>query len=80
MTSVRISSRATYNTGLFILDLNRAPWGCGKLVSCHSIQSLSDPRQVLGPRFGRWVRVYGHMYVIVDILTSEANARFRMAR
>lgn len=27
--SVRISSVATYNTGLFILDLNRAPWGCG---------------------------------------------------
>ncbi|KAJ7783817.1 glycoside hydrolase family 16 protein, partial [Mycena maculata] len=28
-SSVRISSIATYNTGLFILDLNRAPWGCG---------------------------------------------------
>ncbi|GJE86093.1 glycoside hydrolase family 16 protein [Phanerochaete sordida] len=27
--SVRISSWAQYNTGLFILDLNRAPWGCG---------------------------------------------------
>ncbi|KAF8164022.1 hypothetical protein BJ912DRAFT_1005152 [Pholiota molesta] len=27
--SVRIASNATYNTGLFILDLNRAPWGCG---------------------------------------------------
>lgn len=27
--SVRISSQAVYNTGLFILDLNRAPWGCG---------------------------------------------------
>ncbi|KAF8898715.1 glycoside hydrolase family 16 protein [Infundibulicybe gibba] len=27
--SVRISSKAQYNTGLFILDLNRAPWGCG---------------------------------------------------
>ncbi|KIK06982.1 glycoside hydrolase family 16 protein [Laccaria amethystina LaAM-08-1] len=26
--SVRISSQAQYNTGLFILDLNRAPWGC----------------------------------------------------
>ncbi|KAJ7597059.1 glycoside hydrolase family 16 protein [Mycena floridula] len=26
--SVRISSLAQYNTGLFILDLNRAPWGC----------------------------------------------------
>ncbi|KAJ7071006.1 glycoside hydrolase family 16 protein [Mycena amicta] len=26
---VRISSIAQYNTGLFILDLNRAPWGCG---------------------------------------------------
>ncbi|KAF9044712.1 glycoside hydrolase family 16 protein [Hymenopellis radicata] len=27
--SVRISSYAQYNTGLFILDLNHAPWGCG---------------------------------------------------
>jgi len=27
--SVRISSLATYTTGLFVLDLNRAPWGCG---------------------------------------------------
>jgi len=28
--SIRIESIATYNTGLFILDLNQAPWGCGK--------------------------------------------------
>ncbi|KAF5374757.1 hypothetical protein D9758_000273 [Tetrapyrgos nigripes] len=28
-SSVRISSKALYNTGLFILDVNRAPWGCG---------------------------------------------------
>ncbi|KAI0304861.1 concanavalin A-like lectin/glucanase domain-containing protein [Russula brevipes] len=27
--SVRVSSHAVYNTGLFILDINRAPWGCG---------------------------------------------------
>ncbi|KAF8509815.1 concanavalin A-like lectin/glucanase domain-containing protein [Gautieria morchelliformis] len=26
--SVRISSQKRYNGGLFILDLNRAPWGC----------------------------------------------------
>ncbi|KAL1719504.1 glycoside hydrolase family 16 protein [Schizophyllum commune] len=26
--SVRISSYKQYNTGLFILDLNKAPWGC----------------------------------------------------
>ncbi|EGO01749.1 glycoside hydrolase family 16 protein [Serpula lacrymans var. lacrymans S7.3] len=26
--SVRISSQAIYNTGLFILDLDMAPWGC----------------------------------------------------
>ena len=32
-SSVRISSYAQYNTGLFILDLNRAPWGCGKSAS-----------------------------------------------
>jgi len=28
-SSVRITSKKVYNTGLFILDLNRAPWGCG---------------------------------------------------
>ncbi|KAJ3526186.1 hypothetical protein NM688_g8288 [Phlebia brevispora] len=27
--SVRVSSTKQYNTGLFILDLNQAPWGCG---------------------------------------------------
>ncbi|KJA19486.1 glycoside hydrolase family 16 protein [Hypholoma sublateritium FD-334 SS-4] len=27
-SSVRISSTKVYNGGLFILDLNRAPWGC----------------------------------------------------
>ncbi|KAN0100650.1 glycoside hydrolase family 16 protein [Tylopilus felleus] len=27
--SVRISSQAVYNTGLFVLDLDMAPWGCG---------------------------------------------------
>ncbi|KAF7339449.1 Glycoside hydrolase family 16 protein [Mycena sanguinolenta] len=27
-SSVRVSSIAQYNTGLFILDVNRAPWGC----------------------------------------------------
>ncbi|KAI0033145.1 glycoside hydrolase family 16 protein, partial [Vararia minispora EC-137] len=26
--SVRVSSKVTYNTGLFILDANHAPWGC----------------------------------------------------
>lgn len=28
-SSVRISSQAMYNTGLFVLDLDMAPWGCG---------------------------------------------------
>ena len=27
--SVRITSVTTYNNGLFVLDLNTAPWGCG---------------------------------------------------
>lgn len=27
--SVRVSSNKLYNTGLFVLDINRAPWGCG---------------------------------------------------
>ena len=29
IVSVRIQSNAAYNGGLFILDLNMAPWGCG---------------------------------------------------
>ncbi|OAX42990.1 glycoside hydrolase family 16 protein [Rhizopogon vinicolor AM-OR11-026] len=28
-SSVRISSQAEYNMGLFVLDLDMAPWGCG---------------------------------------------------
>ncbi|KAH0838326.1 ribosomal L15-domain-containing protein [Lanmaoa asiatica] len=28
-SSVRISSQAMYDTGLFVLDLDMAPWGCG---------------------------------------------------
>ena len=31
LLSVRISSWAQYNTGLFILDLDKVPWGCGEL-------------------------------------------------
>lgn len=27
--SVRIQSNTTYTGGLFILDINQAPWGCG---------------------------------------------------
>jgi hypothetical protein len=34
VSSVRIQSNTQYNTGLFILDLNQAPWGCGPLVRC----------------------------------------------
>lgn len=30
--SIRIESAKRYTTGLFILDLNRAPWGCGKFL------------------------------------------------
>ncbi|KAF9241361.1 glycoside hydrolase family 16 protein [Melanogaster broomeanus] len=29
-SSVRITSEAMYNTGLFVLDLDMAPWGCGQ--------------------------------------------------
>ena len=29
--SVRITGKKVYNTGLFILDLNAAPWGCGQI-------------------------------------------------
>ena len=32
LPSVRISSQAQYNTGLFILDLDKVPWGCGKVT------------------------------------------------
>jgi hypothetical protein len=29
MASVRIETQKAYTGGLFILDLQRAPWGCG---------------------------------------------------
>jgi len=32
LRSVRISSWAQYNTGLFILNLDKVPWGCGELA------------------------------------------------
>jgi hypothetical protein len=38
-SSVRISSHTQYNTGLFILDLNRAPWGCGALLGLYHFEA-----------------------------------------
>lgn len=42
--SVRIFSQTTYNTGLFVLDLNTAPWGCGMFhTHCRLIRApISD--------------------------------------
>lgn len=34
-TSVRIESNKFWNGGLFILDLNRAPWGCGMSINVY---------------------------------------------
>jgi hypothetical protein len=33
LDSVRIESYARYDGGLFILDLNKAPWGCGTCLA-----------------------------------------------
>jgi hypothetical protein len=41
MPSVRISSRKQYNGGLFILDLNRAPWGCSMFIPFPSLKDSS---------------------------------------
>ncbi|THH34083.1 hypothetical protein EUX98_g74 [Antrodiella citrinella] len=43
--SVRISSNTEYNTGLFILDLNRAPWGCGVWPAWWTLGSGTWPFQ-----------------------------------
>ncbi|TCD71508.1 hypothetical protein EIP91_008889 [Steccherinum ochraceum] len=44
-SSVRISSWAQYNTGLFILDLNKAPWGCGVWPAFWTLGSGQWPYQ-----------------------------------
>jgi len=41
--SVRISSLAQYNTGLFILDADQAPWGCGVWPAFWTIGSGTWP-------------------------------------
>ncbi|KAF8968342.1 hypothetical protein BDZ97DRAFT_1902949 [Flammula alnicola] len=43
--SVRITSTTQYNTGLFILDLNRAPWGCAIWPAFWTVG-------VIGPLYG----------------------------
>ncbi|TFY69781.1 hypothetical protein EVJ58_g225 [Rhodofomes roseus] len=52
--SVRISSQKQYNTGLFILDLDMAPWGCGTSSSHRYPSRHSLILQVSGLRGGRW--------------------------
>jgi len=52
LRSVRISSKKTYTTGLFILDINRAPWGCGERISCVPGLVTDCACQGCGPHFG----------------------------
>jgi len=42
--SVRVSSNKIYNTGLFILDINRAPWGCGVWPAFWTVGNVSWPK------------------------------------
>ncbi len=60
--SVRISSYAQYNTGLFILDLNQAPWGCGTASLKVIEPSFNAFVQEFGLHFGRLGAEYGHPY------------------
>lgn len=70
--SVRIESIATYNTGLFILDLNQAPWGCGtpsKIVWHFPILTCSTKWKGVWPAFwtvgGNWPYVRGFLCTFV---------------
>ncbi|KAF8640464.1 hypothetical protein AX17_000128 [Amanita inopinata Kibby_2008] len=59
-SSVRISSQALYNTGLFILDLNRAPWGCGVWPAFWTVGS------------GQWPKT-GEIDIIEGVHDNEHN-------
>lgn len=57
--SVRITSKKQYTTGLFISDINRAPWGCGKLdIVAQLSASCPDIIEAIWPAFwtvgGNW--------------------------
>lgn len=52
--SVRLSSKTQYNTGLFILDLDQAPWGCGmSILVVDEVFFASFLDKLFGPRGGR---------------------------
>jgi hypothetical protein len=54
--SVRITSNKQYNSGsLFILDIDRAPWGCGasEPVLVYLVSTWLTYAQVSGPPGGR---------------------------
>lgn len=63
LSSVRISSNTTYNTGLFILDLNKAPWGCGKtfVSPAYRLSNKLEISEAIWPAFwtvgGNWPNV-----------------------
>jgi hypothetical protein len=77
--SVRISSYAQYNTGLFILDLNRAPWGCGTSCRCGaSVMVLTNSCTGVWPAFwtlgsGQWPYV---RFVLLDLHGSLISCKF----
>jgi hypothetical protein len=49
--SVRITSTALYTTGLFILDLNKAPWGCGRFYFLILSVSRTEKPVAVWPAF-----------------------------
>ena len=61
LISVRISSWAQYNTGLFILNLDKVPWGCGKLLLYFLEPQIPDlVIQPPGPRIGMCIYAATH--------------------
>ncbi|KAL0571814.1 hypothetical protein V5O48_010144 [Marasmius crinis-equi] len=73
--SVRISSFKQYNTGLFILDVNRAPWGCGRSTSLVFLQNnlFKITIQGFGPHFGLWEVENGRMWVSLSLGFDWSN-------
>ncbi|KAF9555563.1 hypothetical protein CPC08DRAFT_695392 [Agrocybe pediades] len=74
--SVRITSQRQYNTGLFILDINRAPWGCGESVR-NALESLDAKiAQAIWPAFwtvgGNWP-ANGEIDILEGVHDNQQN-------